>query len=210
MKTLSYLFEKNKKWAKKKLETNPHIFESTSKKQTPKYLWIGCSDSRVSPSEILQLKPGEIFVHRNIANLFPNNDLNCLSALQYAVEYLSVEHVIVCGHYGCGGVAAAMEPIQYGLIDSWLKNIRDIYSQEKESLDAIKDETEKYKKLIELNVRQQAYNICHTTIVQNSWNENKYLSVHGWVYDISSGLLKDLNCTLSSLDDVESVYRTSF
>jgi carbonic anhydrase len=208
MKELNDLFKKNKQWAESKTEKDPNYFTKYVTKQTPKYLWIGCSDSRIPATEILNLEPGELFVHRNVANLFPHTDFNCLSVLQYAVDYLNIEHVIVCGHYGCGGVAAAMENEQLGLVDNWLRNIRDVYSQEKKKIDAIPDKKERYRCLVELNVIYQAMNVCHTTIVQNAWANNKKISVHGWVYDISTGKLKDLNCCISSIHQVEDTYRT--
>ena len=208
MRELKELFENNKAWAERKKKMDPEAFLRQSEKQTPQYLWIGCSDSRIPANEVLDLEPGEIFVHRNVANIFPHTDFNCLSVLQYAVDYLSVEHVIVCGHYGCSGVAAAMEKAQLGLVDNWLRNIRDVYSKEKEELDQITDATLKNQRLVELNVLYQVMNVCHTTIVQNAWANNKKLSVHGWVYDISTGLLKDLNCCISALDQIEDTYRT--
>ena len=208
MRNLSNLFENNRIWAEGKLEKDPQAFLKLSEGQTPKYLWIGCSDSRIPANEILGLEPGEIFVHRNVGNLFPHTDFNCLSVLQYGIDYLSVEHVIVCGHYGCGGVAAAMEAAQFGLVDNWLRNIRDVLSREKETLDAISDSKLKYQRLVELNVLHQVMNVCHTTIVQNAWAQGRQLSIHGWVYDIATGLLKDLNCCISSMEHIEDTYRT--
>ncbi|PIS00690.1 MAG: carbonate dehydratase [Chlamydiae bacterium CG10_big_fil_rev_8_21_14_0_10_35_9] len=208
MKELQNLFENNRIWAENKVKNDPQVFSRLSEKQAPKYLWIGCSDSRIPANEILGLEPGEVFVHRNVGNLFPHTDFNCLSVLQYGIDYLNVEHVIVCGHYRCGGVIAAMENAQFGLVDNWLRNIRDIYSREKEQLDAIKDKELKSNRLVELNVLYQVMNVCHTTIVQNAWANNKKLSIHGWTYDLSTGLLKDLNCCISSLDQIEDTYRT--
>ncbi len=208
MSQLKHLLENNKVWAAKKQNENPNIFKSLAEKQAPKYLWIGCSDSRVPASEILGLEPGELFVHRNIANLFPNADFNSLSVLEYAVTHLHVEHVIVCGHYGCGGVAAAMQKTQLGLIDNWLRNIRDVYSKEKEALGKITDEKNKYKRLVELSAMHQALNVCHTTTVQNTWAKKTKLTVHSWVYDLSTGLLKDLDCSVSSLDQIEEAFKT--
>ena len=208
MKELRQLFENNRAWAKNKLKKNAQTFLDLSEKQTPKYLWIGCSDSRIPANEILGLEPGELFVHRNVANLFPHTDFNCLSVLQYGVDYLNIEHVIVCGHYQCGGVAAAMGSAQFGLVDNWLRNIRDVYAREKEELDQIPDMNLKYNRLVELNVLYQVMNVCHTTIVQNAWANKKKLHIHGWVYDVSTGLLKDLNCCISSLDQIDQAYRT--
>jgi len=208
MRELSHLFENNRLWAEGRLENDPEVFSRLSKGQTPQYLWIGCSDSRIPANEILGLQPGEIFVHRNVANLFPHTDFNCLSVLQYGVEYLGVEHVIVCGHYGCGGVAAAMENAQFGLVDNWLRNIRDVLTREKEVLDQILDPEQRYQRLVELNVLHQVMNVCHTTIVQNAWAQGRHLSVHGWVYDIETGLLKDLDCCISTIDQIEDIYRS--
>lgn len=208
MRELKVLFDNNEEWAQSKLDSDPTFFSKISTEQTPKYLWIGCSDSRIPATEILKLEPGDLFVHRNVANLFPHTDFNCLSVLQYAVDYLNVEHVIVCGHYGCSGVAAAMANEQFGLVDNWLRNIRDVYSREKDLLDNITNEEERYKLLVELNVIYQVMNVCHTTIVQNAWEKGKKVSVHGWVYDVSNGKLKDLNCCISSIDQVEDTYRT--
>jgi len=157
---------------------------------------------------VIGLEPGEVFVHRNIANIVPHTDVNCLSVLEYGVENLGIEHVIVCGHYGCGGGAAAMENAQFGLVDNWLHNIRDVYFREKETLDQIQDKKEGHKRLVELNVLTQVMNVCHTTIVQNAWAKGKALAIHGWVYDISTGLLKDLSCCITSLDQIDDAYRT--
>lgn len=208
MKKLKNLFESNQKWVEQKLKQDPQTFANWSNSQRPKYLWIGCSDSRLPANEILGLEPGELFVHRNIANLFPHTDFNCLSVLQYAVDYLEIEHVIVCGHYDCGGVKAAMEKAQFGLIDNWLRFIRDVHSAEKKTLEKIIDPKDKYKKLVELNTIHQVLNVCHTTIVQNAWAKKAPLSVHGWVYDVSSGFLKDLNCCISSIDQIDDIYQS--
>jgi len=208
MRELKNLFQNNKAWAERKKKKDPDFFRKISEKQTPKYFWIGCSDSRIPANEIIGLEPGELFVHRNVANVFPHTDFNCLTALQYAVDYLGIEHVIVCGHYGCGGVAASMENKQFGLMDNWLRNIRDVYSREKEQLDTISDTTQKYRRLVELNVLYQVMNVCYTTIVQNAWAQHQTLSVHGWVYDLTTGLLKDLNCCISSINQIDETYRT--
>lgn len=208
MRQLKKLFENNQNWAQSQKDKDPEIFLKLSRKQAPHYLWIGCSDSRIPANEILGLEPGELVVHRNVANLFPHTDFNCLSVLQFAVDYLDVDHVIVCGHYGCGGVAAAMENAQFGLVDNWLRYIRDVYSREKEQLENIIDVDLRYKRLVELNVIYQVLNVCHTTIVQNAWEKGRPLSVHGWVYDMSTGLLKDLKCCVSSLGQIEDTYHT--
>ncbi|MEC7840459.1 MAG: carbonic anhydrase [Chlamydiota bacterium] len=202
------LLQKNQRWAEEKKANDPQIFHSLSEGQAPKYLWIGCSDSRVPAEEILGLQPGELFVHRNVANVFPHTDVNCLSVLEFAVNHLGVEHVFVCGHYECGGVAASMENAQFGLVDNWLRNIRDVIAREKEELNAIADKKQRFKRLVELNVLYQVMNVCHTTIVQNAWVKGKKLSVHAWVFDISTGLVKDLKASISSLKDVEDTYLT--
>jgi carbonic anhydrase len=208
MKALKAIFEKNIQWAGQKLEEDPHFFEKLAEKQNPKYLWIGCSDSRVPANEILSVGLGDLFVYRNVANLFPHTDFSSLSVLEYAIGVLNIEHVIVCGHYGCGGIKASMENTQHGLIDNWLRLIRDISLQEKGELDKISEPIERWNRLVELNVLYQVRNICHTTIVQNAWAKGKKVYIHGWVYNIKSGLLKDLNCCISSLKEVEEIYRT--
>ena len=196
METLANLFEANKKWAQEITKKQPNFFQELSKQQTPKYLWIGCSDSRVPANEIVNLPPGGIFVHRNIANLVVHTDLNCLSVIQYAVEVLNVQHIIVCGHYGCGGIKAAMENKPHGLIDNWLRHIKDIYRFHKTELDALEDEEERFRLLCEKNVIEQVTNVCETTIVQKAWKAGKKLSVHGWMYGIEDGILKDMGvCT---------------
>ena len=191
MKTLQHFFDRNRKWAESVLEKNPDFFSALSAQQNPEYLWIGCSDSRVPANQIIDLPPGEVFVHRNIANLVVHTDLNCLSVIHYAVEVLKVKHIIVCGHYGCGGVEAAMGDREPGLIDSWLSHIRDVRRFNEEVLEGLREE-EKVDALCELNVIEQVKNVCDTTIVQNAWRNGAELNVHGWIYDIRNGLLKDL------------------
>ncbi len=210
MKTLRILFQNNKEWVDNRLSKDPHYFKRMAEAQDPLYLWIGCSDSRVPANEIVGLEPGELFVHRNVANLFPHTDFNCLSVLEYAVDMLKIQHVIVCGHYGCGGVKAAMEDHHLGLVDNWLRNIRDVYARFKDELEAIGDKKQRYDRLAELNVMQQVLNICHTTIAQGAWSRGQPLWVHGWMYDLSTGTLKDLDCCLSSADQVEAIYRIRF
>ncbi|NGX55937.1 MAG: Carbonic anhydrase 2 [Candidatus Anoxychlamydiales bacterium] len=207
MKELLELFKKNKAWVKERLEVDKNYFKNLSKEQIPKFLWIGCSDARVPANQIVALEPGELFVHRNVANLFPNTDINSLSVLEYAVDILKIEHVIVCGHFGCSGVKAAMEDHHLGLVDNWLRNIRDIYSKNQIELDNIEDINKRYDRLVELNVFQQVMNICHTTIVQAVWQKKQKLSIHGWVYDIKSGLLKDLNCCYSNSKQIDEIYK---
>jgi carbonic anhydrase len=207
MRVLKDLFDKNKKWAGKIKESNPDFFKKLSKQQNPEYLWIGCSDSRVPANEIVGMLPGEIFVHRNIANLVIHTDLNILSVIQYAVEVLKVKHIIVCGHYGCGGVKAAMDNREHGLIDNWLRNIKDVYRYHQDKIDALQDEKAKFDLICELNVIEQVSNICHTTIVQSAWKSGQELAVHGWIYRIKDGILKDLNVCITNLDNISQTHR---
>lgn len=206
MKELELLFQNNENWASSQTKSDPRYFQKI-KDQTPLYFWMGCSDSRVPANEIVGLGAGELFVHRNVANLFPHTDFNCLSSLEFAVNILKVRHVIVCGHYGCVGVKSAMEDHHLGLVDNWLRNIRDVYSNYKNELDKIEDQKMRFDRLVELNVWAQVMNICHTTIVQEEWQRKTPLWVHGWVYDIESGKLKDLNCSFSGIEQVEPIYR---
>ncbi len=207
MQELKILFENNKKWASGQVEKNPSYFKQRAAQQDPLYLWIGCADSRVPANEIVGLEAGELFVHRNVANLFPHTDINCLSVLEFAVDLLKIKHIIVCGHYGCGGVKAAMEDHHLGLVDNWLRNIRDVYAHHQEELEKIKNLQERNNRLAELNVIQQVLNICHTTIVQGAWERGQLLHVHGWAYDMETGRLKDLNCCLSNQNQLQQIYR---
>ena len=202
MRVLKKLFEQNRKWAEKVKESDPDFFRKLSRQQNPEYLWIGCSDSRVPSNQIVGMLPGEIFVHRNIANLVVPSDLNCLSVIQYAVEVLKIKHIIVCGHYGCGGVKAAMEKDEHGLIDNWLHHIRDVYRAHNTEIDAIDDPSSKLDKMCELNVIEQVANVCNTTIVRNAWKSGQELSVHGWIYSIENGILQDLNVCVTGLDEI--------
>lgn len=202
------LFENNKEWVSRKLHSDPDYFNRLANQQSPKYLWIGCSDSRVMANEIIGLESGELFVHRNIANVVVHTDMNCISVLHYAVKVLKVEHVLVVGHYGCGGVKAAMSNQQFGLIDNWLRNIKDVYRMHEQELDAILDEDERFKRLCELNVKEQVFNVCATTIIQNEWHNGSKLSVHGWIYDIHDGILKDLDVSINSKKQLNKVYHT--
>lgn len=204
MHILDNLFENNRKWAARIKEYDPDFFTKLSQQQAPHYLWIGCSDSRVSANQIVDLLPGEIFVHRNIANVVVHTDLNCLSVIHYAVEVLGIQHIIVCGHYGCGGVKAAMENKEHGLIDNWLQHIRDVYHCHGQELDGMMDETKRLDLLCELNVIEQVSNVCHTTIVRNAWKSGRKLSVHGWIYSIQDGILKDLNVCITGPDQIQS------
>ena len=207
MKELNELFVKNKDWVKNITKEDPQFFSELAKEQKPDYLWIGCSDSRVTPNQIVDLLPGEIFVHRNIANLVVHTDLNCLSVMQYAVEVLQVKHIIVCGHYGCGGVKAALGDHQYGLIDIWLRHIKDVYRRYITEMDEIQDEEERFRLLCEKNVIEQVANVCNTTIVQNAWKSGRKLVIHGWIYDIEDGMLRDLDVCITGLEQVESTYK---
>jgi carbonic anhydrase len=200
MRILSKLFENNKKWAENIKESKPNFFKRLSKQQKPKYLWIGCSDSRVPATEIVGLDPGEIFVHRNISNIVVHTDLNCLSVIQYAVDVLKVKHIIVCGHYGCGGIISALNNEEHGLIDNWLRHIKDVYRLYKTEIDELKSDKEKVDLLCELNVKEQVKNVCHTSVVQRAWKTGQTLSVHGWIYGIEDGILKDLNVCCTGLE----------
>ena len=207
MRVLKKLLDNNRSWAEKIKESDPDFFMKLSKQQNPEYLWIGCSDSRVPANQIVDLLPGEIFVHRNIANLVIHTDLNCLSVIQYAVEILRVKHIIVCGHYGCSGVNAAMENSEHGLIDNWLRNIKDIYRYHQARIDAVRDAKKKIDLLCELNVVEQVMNVCHTTMVQSAWKSGRELAVHGWVYSIEDGILRDLNVCITNPDEISRVHR---
>jgi carbonic anhydrase len=207
MKTLKKLLENNKKWALQFSRSSPGFFPSLAAQQTPDYLWIGCSDSRVPANEIVGLPPGELFVHRNIANLVIHTDMNCLSVLQYAVDILKIKHVIVCGHYGCGGIEAAMESKPHGLVDNWLRHVRDIYQRNRAELETISNETERRRRLCELNVIDQVINVGSTTIIQDAWGRGQRTTIHGWIYDLSDGLLKDLNVCITSRNVLEVLQR---
>jgi carbonic anhydrase len=200
---LKELFNKNRKWAQSIKNEDPEFFKKLSRQQKPKYLWIGCSDSRVPANQIIGLMPGEVFVHRNIANMVIHTDLNCLSVIQFAVEVLNVEHILVCGHYGCGGVKAAMESKEHGLIDNWLRHIKDVYRFNRDKLQKINNPNERFDMMCRLNVVEQVRNLCGTSIIQNAWREKKKLSVHGIIYSLKDGLLENLNVTVSSLAEAK-------
>ncbi len=200
------LLENNKAWVNEKNTIDPEFFTKLSKGQSPEYLWIGCSDSRVPANEITGTNPGEMFVHRNIANMVVHSDMNLLSVLSYAVEVLKVKHIIVCGHYGCGGVIAAMGNKQYGLIDNWLRHIKDVYRLHYKELDAITDETERAHRFVELNVIEQVQDLGKTSIVQNAWNNGQPLHIHGWVYDLKDGIINDLGVNFTGTQDLHAVY----
>lgn len=207
MRLLNHLFDKNRKWADRIKKSDPDFFTKLSKQQNPEILWIGCSDSRVPATEIVDMLPGEIFVHRNIANLVIHTDMNCLSVIQYAVEVLKVKHIILCGHYGCSGINAAMENKEHGLIDNWLRNIKDVYRNHQAKIEALKNENDKIDLLCELNVIEQVANICHTTIVQKAWKSGQELAVHGWIYSIEDGILQDLNVCITSPEEISQIHR---
>lgn len=208
MPNLEQLFVNNRAWVESKLIEDPQFFQDRAATQSPHFLWIGCADSRLPANTIVGLEPGEVFVHRNIANLFPNNDLNSLSVLEYAVQQLKVQHVIVCGHYGCGGITAALaERENLGAIDHWLRNIRDVYADHEAELSAMSDPASRRNRLTELNVMQQVRNISYTKIVHQAWSLGQPLAIHAWIYDVATGLLDDLDCTVSSIEQVPAVYR---
>lgn len=201
------LLEGNIRWVNSMLRHNPQYFKQLSLGQTPEFLWIGCSDSRVPANEITNTMPGEVFVHRNIANQVVHTDMNLLSVLQYAVEVLKVKHIIVCGHYGCGGITAACSNKQYGLIDNWLRHIKDVYRFHQQELDAITEPHAMEHRLVELNVIEQVRNVCKTSIVQNAWNSGEFPYVHGWVYDISDGIIDDLEISVKDTLKMEDIYQ---
>jgi len=193
---LRELFDNNRHWARQMTRLNGSFFEQLARQQRPKYLWIGCSDSRVPANEIVGLLPGQIFVHRNVANLVIHTDINCLSVLQYAVEILQVEHVIVCGHYGCGGVTAAVEDQRHGLIDNWLRHVRDVQQRHSRQLARLKDKQTLLRRLCELNAQEQVQNVVNTTTIQDAWRRGQAITVHGWIYDIRDGLIQDLGVSV--------------
>ncbi len=205
-KSYTRLLENNKKWVAEQLAIDPGYFDRLSKGQAPEYLWIGCSDSRVPANTITGTDPGEMFVHRNIANMVVHSDMNMLSVLSYAVEVLKVKHIIVCGHYGCGGVLAAMGNQQVGLIDNWLRHIKDVYRYHHDELDAINDDVARGRRFVEVNVMEQVHDLGKTSIVQNAWKKEQPLHLHGWVYDINDGIIKDLGVNFTNTDDLHSVY----
>jgi carbonic anhydrase len=209
MRTLPQLFDNNREWARQNTARDPQFFQALVAQQSPKYLWIGCSDSRVPANDIVGLAPGELFVHRNVANVVVHTDLNCLSVLQYAVDVLKVEHVIVCGHYGCGGVRAAYLRSSFGLIDNWLRHVQDVRERHEAAImEAVSDEA-RIDRLCELNVVEQVLHVCQTTIVEDAWRRQQKLAVHGWVYDLRDGLLRDLGCTVVSAGEVANVHATA-
>jgi len=206
MSQLNDLLTKNQQWAASIKEQDPQFFDRLKQQQTPEYLWIGCSDSRVPANQIVGLLPGDLFVHRNVANMVVHTDLNCLSVMQYAVDVLKVKHIIVTGHYGCGGVRASIEGQRHGLIDNWLRHIQDVYKKHRIAMEQFEDFDEKCDRLCELNVVEQVMNVVSTSVVQEAWDRGQELSVHGWIYGIHNGLVNDLNMTLANIEEANSVY----
>ncbi|WP_396145826.1 carbonate dehydratase [Flavobacterium sp.] len=204
------ILDNNKKWVENQLALDPEYFKDLAKGQQPPLLWIGCSDSRVPANEIIGAKPGEVFVHRNIANMVIHSDMNMLSVLDYAVNVLKVKHVIVCGHYGCGGVKAAMGNQSIGLIDNWIRHIKDVYRLHEHYLDTIKDEEERFNKFVEVNAQEQVFDLAKTSIVQNAWRNGQELTLHGWTYGLNSGYVTDLGVNMSSNEDLDEVYQLKF
>jgi len=206
MPKLPHLLEQNRHWSQQVRQGDPTFFEKLSHQQSPDYLWIGCSDSRVPANQIVGMLPGELFVHRNVANVVVHTDLNCLSTIQYAVDVLKVRHIITCGHYGCGGVKAALTGQRFGLVDNWIAHVRDVREKHKLYLAQTPDE-QRWKRLCELNVIEQVVNVCQTNVVQDAWNREQELTVHGWIYGLHDGLLSDLDISVSALDELEAAYQ---
>ena len=205
MQSLDNLFENNRAWAAEMVRQDPDFFTRLSTQQSPKYLWIGCSDSRVPANQIAGMLPGEMFVHRNVANIVVHTDLNCLSAIQFAVEVLQVRHIVVCGHYGCGGVLAALRDEKLGLIDNWLRHVQDVRWKHHAQLDDLDNEPQRHNRLSELNVIEQVVNVSQTTVVRDAWSRGQELAVHGWIYDLRDGLLRDLSLGISAPEELESL-----
>lgn len=207
MKDLNRLLDQNRAWAENIKANDPQFFQTLAKQQTPRFLWIGCSDSRVPSSQLVDVLPGEMFVHRNVANVVVHTDFNCLSVMQYAVDVLKVEHIIVCGHHGCGGIKAAMQNLQMGLIDNWLRHVQDVLHEHEALLKSVKDDERRLNRLCELNVIEQVLNVGRTTIVQNAWERGQELVVHGWIYGLEDGLLRDLGVTIDNSEGLATAYR---
>jgi len=202
MKDLKRLLEQNRIWAENITASDPDFFPTLAKQQSPRFLWIGCADSRVPATQLIGMMPGEMFVHRNVANVVVHTDFNCLSVMQYAVDVLKVEHIIVCGHHGCGGIKAAMDNLQLGLIDNWLRHVQDVIHAHEEQLADVKDEEKRLNRLCELNVIEQVLNVGRTTIVQNAWQRGQEVVVHGWIYSLEDGLLRDLGVSIDNAEDL--------
>ena len=209
MKSLTRLFENNRAWSERMRRNDPEFFLRLSRQQRPRYLWIGCSDSRVPANEIVDLAPGELFVHRNVANVVVHSDLNCLSVMQFAVDVLQVEHIIVCGHYGCSGVSVALKGERVGLADNWLRHVQDVHAKHDARVAAHREAPARVDRLCELNVIEQVANVCQTTIVQDAWERGQALSVHGWVYGLKDGLVRDLATSVSAPGMAAEAYLTA-
>ena len=207
MKKLPELFDNNRRWARAIAASHPGFFDKLAKQQSPQYLWIGCADSRVPANEIVGLLPGELFVHRNVANLVVHTDLNCLSVMQFAVDVLKVRDIIVCGHYGCSGVQAALMKERHGLVDNWLRHVQDVQHQHAGRLDVIADTKARADRLCEVNVIEQVLNVCRTSILEDAWSRGQPVAVHGWIYGVHDGLLRDLSLTATSLEEADIAYR---
>lgn len=209
MGDLNRLFQNNREWADRIRRRDPEFFSRLSRQQSPKYLWIGCADSRVPANEIVGLMPGELFVHRNVANVVVHTDLNCLSVIQFAVDVLKVAHIIVCGHYGCGGVRAALRNDRLGLIDNWLRHVQDVQEKHAAQIAGLTDPEAACDRLCELNVIEQALDVCQTTIVGDAWQRGQDVTIHGWIYSLADGLLRDLKISIARPDEIENVYQSA-
>ncbi|HEV8429718.1 MAG TPA: carbonate dehydratase [Pyrinomonadaceae bacterium] len=209
MKDLKQLLDQNRVWAEKIKASDPEFFPNLAKQQSPRYLWIGCSDSRVPATQLVGMVPGEMFVHRNVANVVDHTDFNCLSVMQYAVDVLKVDHVIVCGHHSCGGVKAALDNLQLGLIDNWLRHVQDVLHEHEELLAEVSDENKRLDRLCELNVIEQVLNVGRTTIVQSAWQRGQELVIHGWIYGLEDGLLRDLGMSIDNPEEMTAPYRSA-
>jgi carbonic anhydrase len=207
MRSLPHLFDNNRAWSERIRRLDPEFFATLSRQQRPQYLWIGCADSRVPANEIVGLLPGELFVHRNIANVVVHSDLNCLSVMQFAVDVLRIEHIIVCGHYGCSGVSAALQNRRVGLADNWLRHVQDVHVKHESRVAELPDLTGRIDRLCELNVIEQVANVCQTTVVRDAWDRGQPLAVHGWVYGLQDGLIRDLRASASSADEGLAAHR---
>jgi carbonic anhydrase len=209
MRLLKHLFDQNRAWASDITKNDPQFFSRLASQQSPEYLWIGCSDSRVPANQITGLLPGQVFVHRNVANLVVHTDLNCLSTMQFAVDVLKVKHVIVCGHYGCSGVRAALDNVRIGLSDNWLRHVQDVRNTHQSLMDEIPTAEGRHNRLCELNVIEQVVNVCRTTVLQDAWARGQEIAVHGWIYGITNGLLNDLSMTIASAAELREGYRAA-
>jgi carbonic anhydrase len=206
---IDQLFESNRAWARDIEQRSPGFFSRLQQQQSPQYLWIGCSDSRVPANEICGLLPGEMFVHRNVANVVAHSDLNCLSVMEFAIDMLKVKHIMVVGHYGCGGVRAAMDDLRIGIVDNWIRHVKDVRNNHLDWLKSVPEGSMRYDALCELNVLQQSFNVCQTTMVQDAWARGQQIVVHGWVYGLQNGLINDLSMTVKSSDDVVPAYENA-